>query len=318
MQYEVRSREQALLIPTIRPSFPRPPSLAPSQEDTTMDDDLKLVTLTSMGFDLDVARSALKACNGDVERAVEYCLGGVPAPDATAASSAAADDGGAGTLIRVSDVSQYTFGSDGRSACTCIALRYAERFLQAISQSALASATTADAIIDESFLSEGLKQGVDLYKAIKAGGCTSVEHMSAEEVLSSVHGKQAFACLKLDAPVRQGVLSSDSSSPLGMQAVLAGCQSDSHWVAVVITKSPETVVVALPPSSPHSASQYVLLDSHPRPHLGADGSYAMAHDNMGSLVRTLYEIFPFTDLGNDVGEMMQMMYNSFDAYVLHM
>ena len=191
--------------------------------------------------------------------------------------------------------------------------------LQAISQSALASATTADAIIDESFLSEGLKQGVDLYKAIKAGGCTSVEHMSAEEVLSSVHGKQAFACLKLDAPVRQGVLSSDSSSPLGMQAVLAGCQSDSHWVAVVITKSPETVVVALPPSSPHSASQYVLLDSHPRPHLGADGSYAMAHDNMGSLsLRTLLEISPFTDLGNYVGEMMQMMYNSFDAYVLHM
>ena len=284
-----------------------------------MDDDLKLVTLTSMGFDLDVARSALVACNGDVERAIEYCLGGgggIPAPDATAAS--AAGGGGTGTLIRASDVSQYTFGSDGRSACTCIALQYAERFLQATSQSAQASATSADAIIGESFLSEGLNRGVDLYKAIKAGGSTSVEHMSAEEVLGNVHGKQAFASLKLDAPVRQGVLSSDPSSPLGMQAVLAGCQSDSHWVAVVITKSPETVVVALPPSSPHSASQYALLDSHPRPHLGADGSYAMAHDNMGSLVRTLYEIFPFTDLGNDVGEMMQMMYNSFDAYVLHM
>ena len=284
-----------------------------------MDDDLKLVTLTSMGFDLDVARSALVACNGDVERAIEYCLGGgggIPAPDATAASAAG---GGTGTLIRASGVSQYTFGSDGRSACTCIALRYAERFLQATSQPAQASATSADAIIGESFLSEGLNQGVDLYKAIKAGGSTSVEHMSAEEVLGNVHGKQALANLKLDAPVRQGVLSSDSSSPLGMQAVLAGCQSDSHWVAVVITKSPETVVVALPPSSPHSASQYVLLDSHPRPHLGADGSYAMAHDNMGSLVWTLFlEIFPFTDLGNDVGEMMQMMYNSFDAYVLHM
>jgi hypothetical protein len=44
----------------------------------------------------------------------------------------------------------------------------------------------------------------------------------------------------------------------------------------------------------------------------------MAHDNMGSLVRTLLKIFPFTDLGGDVGEMMRMMYNSFDAYVLHM
>uniref|UniRef100_A0A7S0AZC2 UBA domain-containing protein n=1 Tax=Minutocellus polymorphus TaxID=265543 RepID=A0A7S0AZC2_9STRA len=289
-----------------------------------MDDDTKLATLTSMGFDLDVAISALGACNGDVERAIELCLGGgvgglVPAADTAAASSAGAGAGTAGTLLRVSDASQYTFGPDGRSACTCIALRYAERFLQTISQSAHASASTADAIVDESFLSEGLQQGVALYKTIKAGGSTSVEHMSAEEVLNNAHGKGAFANLKFDAPVRQGVLSSDPSSPLGMQAVLAGCQSESHWVAVIITKSPETIAVALPPSSSPSPSQlsgYFLLDSHPRPQLGANGSYAIAHDNMVSLGRTLSEIFPFTDLGSDVGEMMQMMYNSFDAYVL--
>ena len=34
---------------------------------------------------------------------------------------------------------------------------------------------------------------------------TSVEHMSAEEVLASAHGKVQFADLKLDGPVRQGV-----------------------------------------------------------------------------------------------------------------
>ena len=292
-----------------------------NQRDVTMDDDVKLAMLTSMGFDLDVARSALAASNGDVERAIEHCLGGggdgssstfVPSPSASATASP-------GTLVRVSDSSQYTFGSEGRSACTCIALCYAKRFLQGISQ-AQASATVAD-VINESFLPEGLQLGVESYKTMKSGDSNaSVEHMSAEEVLASAHGKVEFANLKLDGPVRQGVLSPDPSSPLGMHAVLSGCQSESQWVAVIITKSPETVVVALPPSA-QQTSQYrrwLLLDSHPRPQFSASGSYVMAHDNIESLVLSLLEIFPFTDLGSDVGEMMQMMYNSFDAYVLHM
>ena len=288
-----------------------------------MDDDVKLAMLTSMGFDLDVARSALAASNGDVERAIEHCLGGggnggsyasVPAASSSATASS-------GTLVRVSDSSQYTFGSEGRSACTCIALCYAKRFLQVISQ-AQASATAAD-VINESFLSEGLQHGVNLYKTMKSGDnntCTSVEHMSAEEVLASTHGKVEFADLKLDGPVRQGVLSPDPSSPLGMHAVLSGCQSEGHWVAVIITKSPETVVIALPPSSLQESQcrGWLLLDSHPRPQFSASGSYVMAHDNIASLVQTLLGIFPFTDLGSDVGEMMQMMYNSFDAYALHM
>lgn len=282
-----------------------------------MDDDVKLAMLTSMGFDLDVARSALQACNGDVERAIEHCLGGGVGGGSSSASSAAAAS--PGTLVRVSDSSQYTFGSEGRSACTCIALCYAKRFLQAISQ-AQTSATAAD-VIDESFLPEGLENGVSLYKAMKSsGGSTSVEHMSAEEVLASTHGKAELADLKLDGPVRQGVLSPDPSSPLGMHAVLSGCQSESHWLAVIITKSPETVAIVLPPSSQRSSQNmgFYLLDSHPRPQFSASGSYVMAHDNIESLVQTLLEIFPFTDLGSDVGEMMQMMYNSFDAYALHM
>ena len=286
-----------------------------------MDDDVKLAMLTSMGFDLDVARSALQACNGDVERAIEHCLGGGGGGGSSSSTSAAAAASPC-TLVRVSDSSQYTFGSEGRSACTCIALCYAKRFLQVISQ-AQASATAAD-IIDESFLPEGLQDGVTLYKTMKSGGggSTSVEHMSAEEILANTNGKAELASLKLDGPVRQGVLSPDPSSPLGMHAVLSGCQSERRWVAVIITKSPETVAIALPPSSQQSSQNggFYLLDSHPRPQFQAtsSGSYVMAHDNIESLVQTLLEIFPFTDLGSDVGEMMQMMYNSFDAYALHM
>jgi len=283
-----------------------------------MDDDVKLATLNSMGFDLDVARAALVACDGDVERAIEHCLLGGGGGGGAASASATAAAAETGTLIRVSDVSQYTAGPEGRSACTCIALCYAKRFLVQVTCQAQTSMTAADAIVDESFLSEGLLQGVALYNKIKASGSgsASVEHMSAEEVLNSMDGKAEFVDLKLDAPV-QGVLSPDLSSPLGMHAVLAGCQSERQWVAVIITKSPETVVIVLPPSSGQT-SKFFLFDSHPRPQLSASGSYAMAHASVKSLVGTLLKIFPFTDLGSDVGEMMQMMYNSFDAYVLHM
>jgi hypothetical protein len=62
-----------------------------------------------------------------------------------------------------------------------------------------------------------------------------------------------------------------------------------------------------------------LIDSHPRAaHLGADGSYAKPHPNLVSLLQSLQAIFPPTELGPDIPEMMAMMYNSFDMYPLQM
>ena len=289
-------------------------------------DDAKLVMLTSMGFDIGMATAALRACNGDVERAIEHCLGGGAGggegecfdTSSTSASVAAAASSSlsvsSGRIVHLSNVSQYT--ANGRSACTCIALCCADRFLRNVSNK------EADTL-DCSFLTDEVMRGIQVYSAIKSRASGGVEHMSVEEVLNSTAGMEAFASLSLCGSVRQGVLSSDVSGPLGLRAVLHGCQIDGSidtrkWTAVAITKSPETVVVLLPPSASPKASDgtYILIDSHPRPQLAADGSYVMAHENLDLLVQTLESIFPCTDLGDDVGDMMQMMYNSFDAYAL--
>jgi hypothetical protein len=112
---------------------------------------------------------------------------------------------------------------------------------------------------------------------------------------------------------------------MGFESILSQCQTDGTtqpYVAVIITKPPETVLVLLPSLASKAISanhqSFVLLDSHPRPNQltphNPSGSYALFHSNLPSLVRSLEEIFPVVDLGSDVNEMMVMMYNSFDVY----
>ena len=98
-------------------------------------------------------------------------------------------------------------------------------------------------------------------------------------------------------------------------------ESSESYIAVVITKTPETVLVILPTQSSGASNtnaNFILIDSHPRPQQLAPhyptGSYALIRPTLSSLVASLKEIFPITDLGDGVPELMQMMYNSFDIY----
>ena len=160
-------------------------------------------------------------------------------------------------------------------------------------------------------------EGVQIYDRLQREG--SVEHMSAEEVLQQ--NAPEYPLQLLDGGVRQGMVSTNPSEsadhPLGFQTILRFCQTPDRWVAAVITKTPETVVVCLPPLSGGSAPVgYVLLDSHPRPQLGAENAYGKTHESLEELCVALQAIFPATDLGPDIPEMMAMMYNSFDLYPL--
>lgn len=114
-----------------------------------------------------------------------------------------------------------------------------------------------------------------------------------------------------------GILSNSTDHPLGLEAILYHCQDQQSYIAAVVTKPPETVLVLLPPHSSSSASYIFLLDSHPRPHQLSPhypaGSYALIHPTLAGLVASLKEIFPVMDLGDDVPEMMSMMYNSFEC-----
>jgi hypothetical protein len=280
-----------------------------------------VATLLSMGFDETQSLDALTECNGNVERAIDFLLGGGFFDDTNVVGSSENHNNESAhteTNIIQSDVSQYTDPSVGRSACTSIALTLASRALTELRQG------TVEDVINSVFLSDSIMQGLQSYNVLQQNNNSGVEHLSVEEILQlSTAPMQAFSSLKLllDSP-RQGILSS-AENPLGLQSILSACRSDARnsqsYLAVVITKPPETVLVLLPPNTASATQQkYVLLDSHPRPNQFAphypSGSFALFHSDLQSLVGSLAEIFPVVDLGSDVNEMMAMMYNSFDVY----
>jgi hypothetical protein len=264
--------------------------------------------LTAMGFSEASAREALSSANGNIETAVNCLLGvdtafaPVAAPAAEAPPTTMRTDSmeqKAGGILTC-PISQYSV-ENGRSACTCIALAAATQFLK-------------NPNVNSEFLQNMIQQGVDSYQILSS--VSAVEHLSAEEVLQKDQG-QLFPLKSLGGGIRQGILSNDRNHPLGLESLLQGIRQEEtkEWMVVLITKPPETVLVCLPPDS-LSPSSYWLIDSHPRSHLGAESAYAKLHDSLSSLVLSLEAIFPCTELGPDIPEMMAMMYNSFDMYPL--
>lgn len=163
-----------------------------------------------------------------------------------------------------------------------------------------------------------ITKGVDNYQTLASRSSSSnVEHLSAEEVLQQDQGKVLFPIESSRGSIQQGVLSNDSDHPLGLKALLEDIRREqySDWMVILMTKTPETVLLCFPPDSA-SPSSYWLIDSHPRPQLGVDSAYAKIHPNLTSLCLSLQAIFPCTDLGPDVPEMIQEMYNTFDLYPL--
>lgn len=277
-------------------------------------------SLVSMGFDESQAQTALSTCSGNLDRAIDFLLGGGGATAAVNYNDNTCTPATDRTIVH-SEVSQYSSLSS-RSACTSIALCFATR---ALSELKIRTDNELKNIISSSFLNETILQGMQSYDELQKNHNLSVEHLSVEEILQlSTGSKELFTTMKLlpQSP-RQGVLSSSTDNPMGLQSTLSACRSDASneqsYIAVVITKPPETILVILPPLNATTAHQnYVLLDSHPRPSNFTPhhppGSYALFHSDLQGLVRSLEEIFPVVDLGSDVNEMMAMMYNSFDVY----
>jgi hypothetical protein len=289
--------------------------------------------LICMGFPQSAAVESLQITSGNLEMAVNHLLSGgaessisntasfagsvVAAPLTELSGSTDAMAAKAGGVLRGS-TSQYTYADIGRSACTCIALTAASMFLQ-------------DQNVTPTFLDTMIAQGVENYQKLISSGQTDVEHLSAEEVLQKDQQGQFFHVKTIGGgndAIYQGVLSHDFHNPMGMKALLEGIRFDRHtnrkvgstndddeWIVILITKTPETVLVCFPPDS-ISPAPYWLIDSHPRPQLGLDTSYAKLHPSLDTLLLSLQAVFPPTDLGPDVPEMMAIMYNSFDLYPL--
>ena len=301
-------------------------------------DDESITLLMSMGFDSNQAQQALQICDGNVERAVECLLGGnCGGGGSSVVESSTSNTGGSNSIVVQSEISQYS-NPLGRSACTAIALTLSHNCLQLLNN----EAASPESVIDSALLTKSINQGIQLYSKLLSANNSNggTEHSSVEELLSActtlanenkdiiISGLQLLA----NSP-RQGLLSNNTQHMMGMEALLAQCQMDSTgqqaYIAVVITKPPETILVLLPNNSISSTSisssattntnsKYILIDSHPRPQQLAPhyptGSYALLHPSLSSLVSSLKEIFPVTELGDGVPELMQMMYNSFDVY----
>ena len=151
--------------------------------------------------------------------------------------------------------------------------------------------------MDAEFLETMIKKGAEKYQSGR------VDHLSAEEVL-----QQGTFDLQLKGEIRQGLLSHDTHHGMGLLATLSSCKSKPS--CILITKTPETVLIII------ENDRYILIDSHPRPQLGADQAYAQFYSSLKDLVGGLQLIFPVTDLGSDVPELMSQMYNTFDCYEL--
>ncbi len=272
--------------------------------------------LTSMGFDNWSSQQALQMCEGNVERAVEFLLSG-NSTMGTSTSSSVTNNSSQLSLVQ-SDISQYS-NPLGRSACTAIALTLAKNCISQLGSS------SPESVVDDKLLSTSINNGIKLYSELSGNNGNGAEHSSVEDILNACSGRDnvTLSSLKLlpNSP-RQGILSNSSSyKHMGLEALLTQCQMDSSEanIAVVITKTPETVLVILPTqsASTNGNAKFVLIDSHPRPQQLAPhfptGSYALFHPSLSSLVVSLREIFPVTEL-DGIPELMKMMYNSFDIY----
>mmetsp|Transcript_38435 Transcript_38435/g.44786 ORF Transcript_38435/g.44786 Transcript_38435/m.44786 type:complete len:319 (+) Transcript_38435:79-1035(+) len=292
-------------------------------------------SLRSMGFDSSSnCLRAIQQSGGNLDVAIDMLLNNTGGANESGNTASMGNEGKSRRIVQC-PISQYDI-PQGKSACTCIALRAAQQFLVASTSASGNDDPYTSGLISPDFLQRILLEGVDLYKSLQSNATdTSVEHMSAEEVL----GRPSTNSLRLSTigGVRQGILGREG---LSLFSVLKECHvrtndgehgsSSNNWVAVVLTKTPETVVVLLPPmtSSNNSGAMenndskhsFILIDSHPRPGISLN-CYAAFHSSLEDLVKeSLEQIFPVNNSldPNDVGEMMVMMYNSFDAYPLRL
>lgn len=203
----------------------------------------------------------------------------------------------------------------GSSSCTPIALQFAAIFLRA-----LARAGQGTVLNTYELMTEATLEGISSYSAIAGDSITahSSVHLSVEEYLAQA--PQLDALLRKTGGPYQGLLT-DSGAFRAMftQALgesVSSSSSTASYVAVVVTKPPETVVVFLPMntgiSNGANSRPFYLFDSHSRPQLGIDGSYVVKCHSDASLLSRLKALFPALD-GEGEDSYMLWMYNSFEG-----
>ena len=247
--------------------------------------------------DASVAAAFLASSGGNVESAVQsfFERGGVP-PAAAAAAPVPA------RWTTTATSSQFSFGARGKSSCTSMAICACARLICRAEAIGVVSAATLDAIVAD---------GVAAYVANPLAASGGAPHMSFGEAFAG--GSDAGAAFSTTLSVHCELHGSCSDAFAFLAATIVPlAEARRHAVGVVITKPPESVAVVV--SENGSA---IVLDSHPRSHLGAQYAQATAlgFATAADAAHWLSRIFPPMDL-SDCDPGVAYMYNAYDAAVL--
>lgn len=205
-----------------------------------------------------------------------------------------------GELVSNSQISQYSF-EGGRSACTVIAT---------IAAAEVIGGTDRD--FNESNIGRWVSRGVECYGSLNSTGGSSQEHTS----LDDVWGHESLRPMTRN--LQRGPLINGAVGRSAFQGMIRdarnsvpqeGSPMDGRFdVALVITKPPETVMLALC----HGNSESILFDSHNRPMRGFEGAHALRFKTDADAAAGLCELFPAVQGMEDFGFAGEMM-NQFDA-----
>lgn len=200
----------------------------------------------------------------------------------------------------------------GSSSCTPIALQFAAIFLRALND----EGTTPNTY---ELMTEATLEGISSYSAIVGDSISaySTVHLSVEEYLAQA--PQVAALLKNTGGPYQRLLTDINSFHSMLEQAISEAMCSSSlctYIAVTVTKPPETVVVFLPVdrnrSDCASNRSYYIFDSHSRPQLNIEGSYVAKCSSETNLINRLKLLFPPLDSEGEDNYMM-WMYNSFEG-----
>jgi len=222
----------------------------------------------------------------------------------------------------------------GSSSCTPIAVQFAVTFLRALALCSYSGSGEQRNITPNIYelMTEATLEGISSYSAIAGDTISaySTTHLSVEEYM--IQAPHLTTLLrKTGGPYQHLLTETGCFRSMFQQAVNElnasnmSPSSSSIYMAIIITKPPETVVVFIPvgsrSTSVESRLSYYLFDSHSRPQLGIEGSYVVKCGTEAALISRLKSLFPPLMDGDGVGEeenYMTWMYNSFEglAFIL--
>lgn len=316
--------------------------------------------LISMGFPMEECKTALEISNGNMEHALNFLLSssedtannGMSGTTASAASNI--------TPIKITTIigtmNQYTV-PNGRSACTCMALYGAEQILSSLD---VIRSTSSDddtcwkkcndhlrnQVMTNEFLTSIIVNGSSMYEKYSTMRSSSyVEHTSVEEIMDSVRTTSnsdlipTLVRLYESSNIHNGVLTSadEYTNPFGLYYQLEDLylNRESSWMCIVVTKTPETILLLFPPAQKQKqtySNQFILMDTHPRraqypdpssttspTTMTIDNAYIRVHASLLELYQqSLRHLFPPPPPSSSGSDMMMELYNSFDLYPFYL